>query len=682
MNLNTSNKLKILIGIFLIGFISMFSVNQFFNKLISDLDKQTVVHESKIKIGEYVAEDIQTLKALFFELALTTSTQRSRQIVQNKMKNVINNINNALNVLEKGGNLKRKIALNVAGQEATFHNVLYDISQDDTSLPLEVIDIRPKIIEFNSMVKEVSNHMAIRYKYVKNKESAKLLKFSKKLRRYYKTAPPFFDRMSENIKRLLFEGENELEKIRSEIYSKQNVYLQIKLILLGLVTLITTLVGVWLGQTINKENEKLLQLNNDLETKERFVKAILNGQENMVIVSDGIEMIEANDFIAEFFDEFETIADFKSKYECICDKFEPSAPNSSYITKKEYGDKTWLEYILDNPDKHFKTIMNSGSALHHFSIVANKKTIDSKGNFIIVVSLSDITNEMNSQLELSHLNDNLENLIDLKTKELKDLNNSLEERIKKELEKNRAKDKQMIQQSRFAALGEMIGNIAHQWRQPLSAISSTASSVEMQMELGIADEKDIKKSYTDIKNYVAFLTQTIEDFRGFFQEDKEKTKFDIKTIINQSVSIISATYKDNNLTLDIDLPSGDLNSIGMPNELSQVFLNLLNNARDAIKEKDPKNRLVAIFSQQTEDEHIIYIQDNAGGIPEDILDKIFDPYFTTKHQSQGTGIGLYMSKEIIEKHMEGSITAYNKHQTINGHEYNGACFEITLPIFS
>jgi signal transduction histidine kinase len=521
--------------------------------------------------------------------------------------------------------------------------------------------------------------MAIRYKYVKNKESDKLLKFSKSLRRYYKTAPPFFDRMGENIKRLLFEGENELKKIRSEIHSKQKVYLQIKLILLGLVTLITTLVGVWLGQSISKENEKLLQLNIDLETKERFVKAILNGQENMVIVSDGKEMLEANDFIAEFFDEFETIADFKSKYECICDKFEPSAPDDSYITKKVYGDKTWLEYILDNQDKHFKALMNSGSALHHFSIVANKKIIDGKGNFIIVVSLSDITNEINSQLELSHLNDNLENLIDLKTKELKDLNNSLEERIQQELEKNRAKDKQMIQQSRFAALGEMIGNIAHQWRQPLSAISSTASSVEMQMELGIADEKDIKKSYTDIKSYVNFLTQTIEDFRGFFKEDKEKVKFDIKTIIDQSVSIISATYKDNNITLDIDLPSGDLNSIGMPNELSQVFLNLLNNARDAIKEKDPQNRLVAIFSHQTEDENIIYIQDNAGGIPEDILDKIFDPYFTTKHQSQGTGIGLYMSKDIVEKNMNGSITANNIHQTINGHDYNGACFEIILP---
>lgn len=679
MNLNTSNKLKVLVGTFLIGFISLFIVNQFFTQLIKDLDKKTVVFENKIKIGEYIAEDIKSLKALFFQLAITTNTPKSRQIITNKIDTITNNIDEALDILENGGTLKRKISLNIVGKDATYHNIPYNIQKDPSELTLEVIDIRPKMIEFSAMLDKVNAMLMAQSEYIKRKDTNNFYQYSKQLRRYYKTTPAFFNRMSENIKRLLYEGNNNLKELKQEISFKQEEYLKIKIILIFIVILITTLVGMWLGKSVQKENEKLIDLNEELETKENFVKAIVNGQANMVIVSDGYNMIDANDVIAEFFDEFNTIDDFYNNYTCICEKFETDVPDESYINQMQYGDETWLEYILSHPDKHFKVIMNSGHALHHFSLFANKKVLDTDGNFIIVVSLSDITNEIQSQLELAHLNDNLENLIEIKTKELQELNNSLEQKIQLELEKNRDKDKKMIQQSRFAALGEMIGNIAHQWRQPLSAISSTASSLEMQIELNIAQEEDIKKSYEDIKNYVNFLTQTIEDFRGFFKEDKELVQFDIKDIIDKSVSIIDATYKDNNIELFIDIPYETLSATGMPNELSQVFLNILNNARDAIKEKEPLNRNVAIIAHQNENENIIFIQDNAGGIPEDILDKIFDPYFTTKHQSQGTGIGLYMSKDIVEKHMQGNISAQNIVQEINGIKYNGACFEIIIP---
>lgn len=679
MNLNTSNKLKVLVGTFLIGFISLFIVNQFFTQLIKDLDKKTVVFENKIKIGEYIAEDIKSLKALFFQLAITTNTPKSRQIITNKIDTITNNIDEALDILENGGTLKRKISLNIVGKDATYHNIPYNIQKDPSELTLEVIDIRPKMIEFSAMLDKVNAMLMAQSEYIKRKDTNNFYQYSKQLRRYYKTTPAFFNRMSENIKRLLYEGNNNLKELKQEISFKQEEYLKIKIILIFIVILITTLVGMWLGKSVQKENEKLIDLNEELETKENFVKAIVNGQANMVIVSDGYNMIDANDVIAEFFDEFNTIDDFYNNYTCICEKFETDVPDESYINQMQYGDETWLEYILSHPDKHFKVIMNSGHALHHFSLFANKKVLDTDGNFIIVVSLSDITNEIQSQLELTNLNDNLENLIEIKTKELQELNNSLEQKIQLELEKNRDKDKKMIQQSRFAALGEMIGNIAHQWRQPLSAISSTASSLEMQIELNIAQEEDIKKSYEDIKNYVNFLTQTIEDFRGFFKEDKELVQFDIKDIIDKSVSIIDATYKDNNIELFIDIPYETLSATGMPNELSQVFLNILNNARDAIKEKEPLNRNVAIIAHQNENENIIFIQDNAGGIPEDILDKIFDPYFTTKHQSQGTGIGLYMSKDIVEKHMQGNISAQNIVQEINGIKYNGACFEIIIP---
>jgi len=678
MNLNTSNKLKILISSFLIGFLSLFTLNQFFSTLIKDLDSQTTVHETKIKIGEFVAEDIQNLKALFFELAVTTSSKRSRQIVINKIRLKQESINDALDVLENGGELNRKIALNVAGQDSIYTKLFYDISKDKNKISLEVIDIRPKILQLTNMIEEVDRMLHTKSIYQKEKDIKSLQIFSSDLKRYYKSTPAFFARMSENIKRLLYEGEKELNKIKSEIKTKQEHYTKIKFILMLVIITLISLVAIWLGRSIDDETKKLVLLNSELGNKESFVKAILNGQENMVIVSDGEKMIEANDFIAQFFDEFETIEDFKKRYTCICDKFEPIVPDDSYINKKQYDKLTWLEYILANQNRNFKVIMNSGRKMHHFSIIANKKVLHDKGNFIIVVSLSDITSEIESQQELAHLNDNLENLIDIKTKELQELNNNLENRIRLELQKNREKDQQMIQQSRYAALGEMIGNIAHQWRQPLSAISSTASSVEVQMQLGLATDDDIKKSYEDIRSYVQFLTQTIEDFRGFFKEDKELIDFDLKEVIIKSLSIVNATYKDNNIKLFSDVPK-EIYSHGIASELSQVFLNIFNNARDAIKENNPENRNVIIYYKPAKHHHILSIQDNAGGIPENIITKIFDPYFTTKHQSQGTGIGLYMSKEIVEKNMKGQIKVENKNQYINGLEYNGACFTITLP---
>ena len=179
--------------------------------------------------------------------------------------------------------------------------------------------------------------------------------------------------------------------------------------------------------------------------------------------------------------------------------------------------------------------------------------------------------------------------------------------------------------------------------------------------------------------YVEFLTQTIEDFRGFFKEDKEKIDFNIVDVLNKSLSIANAGYKDNNIEVVEDFKISELHSYGLPSELSQVFLNVLNNAKDATVENNVEKRLVHISSDIDEKYNNIYIQDNAGGIPNNIIDKIFDPYFTTKHQSQGTGIGLYMSKDIVEKHMNGLISVQNKTITLDDQEYTGACFKISIP---
>ncbi|MBD3840323.1 MAG: HAMP domain-containing histidine kinase [Campylobacterales bacterium] len=275
----------------------------------------------------------------------------------------------------------------------------------------------------------------------------------------------------------------------------------------------------------------------------------------------------------------------------------------------------------------------------------------------------------------------LERALEISTSELRTFNDSLEEKIRVEVEKNRQKDQKLLSQSRYAGMGEMIGNIAHQWRQPLSAISTTATGVQLQMELGIIEDEEIKTSLNKIVEFTNFLTQTIEDFRGYLKEDKEQQEFDIIEIFQRSKNIVESTYYNHNIQIIYQPTQLKKKSFGFSNELSQVFLNILNNAKDALLEKNTPNKKVFIEFSEDGQYNTIKITDNAGGIPEKIIDKIFDPYFTTKHQSQGTGIGLYMSKDIVEKNMFGSISAENVTIYTDTLPFKGACFTISIPTF-
>lgn len=239
-----------------------------------------------------------------------------------------------------------------------------------------------------------------------------------------------------------------------------------------------------------------------------------------------------------------------------------------------------------------------------------------------------------------------------------------------------AQQQQLISQSRAAALGEMFDNIAHQWRQPIAAINNSIINAEFAMELGEMNEEQILKTFEQINTYTAFLSKTIDDFRNFSNPGKEKTLFSLYDSIYQTIHIIQGAYEMNHIALYYE-PDDALHGLkiyGPQGELSQVILNILSNARDAIKEKHLVNGYVRIDLSATDDAITISIADNAGGIPEEVLPKIFDPYFSTKGNAQGTGIGLYMSKTIIEKHFEGRLEAFN--------EDMGAIFTITLPIVS
>jgi len=269
--------------------------------------------------------------------------------------------------------------------------------------------------------------------------------------------------------------------------------------------------------------------------------------------------------------------------------------------------------------------------------------------------------------ELELLNATLEERIKKQTLKLEELNKNLEIRVKKEVEKNREKDRIMFQQARFAAMGEMIANIAHQWRQPLSELGILLFKIKN--AFFNKDTKEFDKDYNDCKTVISTMSKTIDDFRDFFKPSKEKNDFYIEDIIKEAIFIIKETLKSHNIKINFNNKHSIIIN-GHPNEILQVVLNIINNAKDVLISKEQKIKKIDIKTSYVKDKAQITICDNGGGIKEDIIEKIFDPYFTTKHSKQGTGIGLYMSKKIIEEN-GGTINVLNIKK--------GVCFIVKLP---
>ena len=237
-------------------------------------------------------------------------------------------------------------------------------------------------------------------------------------------------------------------------------------------------------------------------------------------------------------------------------------------------------------------------------------------------------------------------------------------------EELKQKEEMMMAQSRHAAMGEMIGMIAHQWRQPISVIAMAANNMLVDISFEDIDLEEFEKGATSIVDQTQHLSKTIEDFRNFFRPDNEKETVKLKSIIDESIEIFGASLKNSNIELIIDIQSDTVMNIH-GRELLQVYINLIKNAKDALIENRDENRTITITLNDSDKYINTIICDNAGGIPSNIINKIFEPYFTTKDKKVGTGIGLHMSKTIIEKHMDGLLLVKNC-------DY-GACFTVQLP---
>lgn len=253
--------------------------------------------------------------------------------------------------------------------------------------------------------------------------------------------------------------------------------------------------------------------------------------------------------------------------------------------------------------------------------------------------------------------------------ELEALNSSLESRIQESIAQLRTKDQILITQGRQAAMGEMIGNIAHQWRQPLNALSMVLANLKDEGKFGTLDPAVLEKPIATGNELIQKMSTTINDFMGFFRPDKAQTAFSLLEQVRGSLSLVDASLKARGISLEIDVPS-DVRLFGYPNEYSQVLLNLVNNAREAIESTGVGAGRIGISFAQDGGYGCLAVRDNGGGIPKKYLDRIFDPYFSTKES--GTGIGLYMSRQIIAGSMKGQLSARN----VAG----GAEFTVKVPL--
>jgi len=377
----------------------------------------------------------------------------------------------------------------------------------------------------------------------------------------------------------------------------------------------------------------------------------------------------------------------KNKENTLIKYYNEDSDKNNYISYKKFNNLSWMIIVKENNDEVNKYIFNISFVLlliilliAFISIMSAKKIASS-----IVSPLEQLTSDINkfAKDHTFKMDENVRSDYNIFTMLIKNFNfmqESIiknEESLKHQIVENKQKDKILGNQSKMVAMGEMIGNIAHQWRQPLSVITTAATGIILQKKYDIFDEDKLIETCTIINDNAQYLSRTIDDFKNFIKGDRSRKVFKLKRTIESFLHLVNSTIKDNHINIILDLQE-DIEINGYENELVQCLINIFNNAKDALKEKNIENKLIFISTYKEKERIIIKVKDNAYGIPNNIIPHIFEPYFTTKYKSQGTGLGLHMAYNLIVDGMNGEIEAKNAIYKYEDEEYSGAELVIVL----
>jgi len=358
---------------------------------------------------------------------------------------------------------------------------------------------------------------------------------------------------------------------------------------------------------------------NRLKTSEEKTRTILNATDSIIILSDGSDIIEVNSSFFKFFSQHKTIESFNHRYKNFCQVFK-TIEDKNFISCATTKQDNWFENLCDNNKQTFKTVIQKDDGLHYFLFNIKATFVNDKKMFLI--ELTNISNEV-----------------------------LLTEKIK-------IKDIQLFQKHKMAQMGEMINNIAHQWRQPLAIINTIIAIMKEKSLHNKLDNKELLKKLKSIEDNTQYMSDTIEDFLNFHKPLKSKEFFSINEAIESTLNIILPSLEANRIELIKECQT-PLSTLGYKQEFTQILLVIISNAKDALLSNNTKNQFIKIKLSRIEKNIELSIEDNGGGIDKNIFPKIFEPYYSTKSLTQGSGLGLYIVKMIIQNSMDGSVEAQN-----------------------
>ena len=420
--------------------------------------------------------------------------------------------------------------------------------------------------------------------------------------------------------------DKDLEIASNTFYLLSAVTFLIFSIMLYIVYVFTKRLNI-INQTLD---DKVSLRTEELNKEKEYIKQILDVNPSLIVVLNDGKIVNANRQFLKFLNIGNKDELLHNKLSL--EKYFLDFDNEPFPLDKKIQNKIWYDYLVDEQNIAHNVSIDYDNTMNFFIISGT--VIDNKNE--IVITLQNIT----EQIE---------------------------------------KDKLLFEHSKLSSMGEMIDNIAHQWRQPLSIISTSATGMLVQKEYGLLSDEQFVKNCNIIDENTQHLSKTIDDFRNFIRGNNEKINFNLKEDVDIFLQLVHSSISKYQIEIIKDVDQ-DIMLDGYSNELVQCFINIFNNSKDVLINVDVNHRFLFIKGYKKGMNVIVEFKDNGGGISEDTISRIFEPYFTTKHKSQGTGIGLHMTYNMIVDGMHGELDATNVEYEYKGHKYKGANLKITLPL--